>query len=242
MSDNGEKRPRSFTGDQMRLLLRRARIGTLSTLSADDGGPYGSLANVATDHEGRPLLFVSRLALHTQNLLKDGRASIMVGEVPEKGDALVGQRVSVMGRFKKIENAELKQRYLARHPAANFYAEFPDFSLWRMVPERVHGVAGFGRIETLPASEVFPDAPRFGELAASALEHMNADHQPAIDLYAHKLLGRSETGWRMAAIDPDGADLINTQDSVYLAFPERVIDGDALRHVFAGLSAMARSV
>ena len=119
MSDNGEKRSRSFTGDQMRLLLRRARIGTLSTLSADDGGPYGSLANVATDYEGRPLLFVSRLALHTQNLLKDGRASIMVGELPEKGDALVGQRISVMGRFEKIENAELKQRYLARHPAAN---------------------------------------------------------------------------------------------------------------------------
>lgn len=240
MADNGEKK-RSFTGTEMRLILRRARIGTLSTLSADDGGPYGSLANIATDVDGRPLLFVSRLALHTQNLLKDGRASIMVGEVPEKGDALVGQRISVMGQFEQVEDAALKQRYLARHPAATFYSEFPDFSLWRMTVARVHGVAGFGRIETLPAEEVFPTVPGFAELAFSALEHMNEDHAPAIQLYAQKLLKRSEEGWTMAAIDTDGADLVHGQSSAYLPFPRPAVDADELRHVFAELSAKARS-
>lgn len=240
MTDNGQKK-RSFTGDEMRLLLRRARIATLSTLSADDGGPYGSLANIATDHDGLPLIFVSRLALHTQNLMQDGRASVMVGEVPEKGDALVGQRVTVMGRFEQVQDDGLKQRYLARHPAAAFYAAFPDFALWRMTAGRVHGVAGFGRIETLAAAQVFPRQDGFAGLAASALAHMNEDHDAAIQLYAQRLLGRSETGWRVAAIDPDGADLVSNEVSAYLPFPRMARDAETLRHVFAELSAKARA-
>lgn len=240
MTDNGQKK-RSFTGNEMRLVLRRARTATLSTLSADDGGPYGSLANIATDLDGLPLIFVSRLALHTQNLLKDGRASVMVGEVPEKGDALVGQRVTVMGQFAAVEDETLKERYLARHPAASFYAAFPDFSLWRMTATRVHGVAGFGRIETLTAAEVFPHHDGFAELAASAVEHMNEDHAAAIQLYAQTLLGRSEAGWRVAAIDPDGADLVSTEVSTYLQFPHAAPGADTLRQAFAELSARARA-
>ena len=51
--------PRSFTGTEARQLLRRARTGTLSTLNRDDGIPYASLVNVATDVAGWPLILVS---------------------------------------------------------------------------------------------------------------------------------------------------------------------------------------
>ena len=74
----------------MRQLLRRARTCSLSTLIAGDGTPYGSLANIATDMAGRPIILISRLAWHTQNLEADARASVLVGELPAKGDALVG--------------------------------------------------------------------------------------------------------------------------------------------------------
>ena len=96
-----------------------------------------------------PLILVSKLAWHTQNLLADARASVLVGELPPTGDALVGPRVTVLGRFEPVEDANLRRRYLARHPQAGLYADFPDFSFWRLNPSGIHGVAGFGRIETL---------------------------------------------------------------------------------------------
>jgi putative heme iron utilization protein len=242
MAETASRPQRSFSGDDMRRILRRARLATLSTLSTDDGSPYGSLCNVATDVQGYPLILVSRLALHTQNLLKDGRASVMVSELPLSGDALTGQRVTVTGRFEMAEAPALRRRYMARHPASSFYAGFADFSLWRMAPTRAHGVAGFGRIETLPAAEVFPDAGEMEELEASALEHMNADHAEAIGLYARKLLGLEGGGWRMAGIDCDGAELMLDQESAFLPFETRVTHADALRSAFASLSAKARAL
>ena len=146
--------PRTFTGSEARLLLRRARTGTLASLNRDGGGPYASLVNVAADVQGRPILLVSTLAWHTRNLLADGRASVMVAELPAEGDALTGARMTVMGRFVQCADPAVRRRYLARHPAAELYADFGDFAFWRMEPEMVHAVAGFGRIETLAADEV----------------------------------------------------------------------------------------
>ena len=99
---------RSFSGEEARNLLRRARTATLGTLNADDGIPYASLVNVATDVRGWPLILVSTLAWHTRNLLADPRASLMVAEVPATGDALTGPRVTVMGRFAKVEDAAVQ--------------------------------------------------------------------------------------------------------------------------------------
>ncbi|HEX7107976.1 MAG TPA: pyridoxamine 5'-phosphate oxidase family protein, partial [Aestuariivirga sp.] len=111
----------------MRQLLRRARTCSLSTLNEGDGIPYGSLANIATDVAGRPIILISRLAWHTKNLAADARGSVLAGEIPETGDALVGPRVTVLGRFERVEDVNLRRRYLARHPPAAMYADFADF-------------------------------------------------------------------------------------------------------------------
>ncbi len=225
----------------MRQLLRRARTCSLSTLHKADGTPYGSLANIATDVAGWPIILISRLAWHTQNLKTDARASVLVGELPVRGDALVGPRVTVLGRFEPVDDANLQRRYLARHPQASFYAGFPDFSLWRLKPSSIHGVAGFGRIETLGPDEVFPSAAEMEALEVSALEHMNCDHVEAIQLYATQLLGAEPGEWRIGAIDPDGADLVLAEQSLRLNFPEPVFAADALRKLIAGLAEKART-
>lgn len=175
---------RSFSADEARNLLRRARTATLGTLNRDTGVPYASLVNVATDVRGWPLILVSTLAWHTRNLLADARASLMVAELPEAGDALTGARVTVMGRFHKTEEPALARRYLARHPAAELYAGFGDFAFWRLEPEQAHAVAGFGRIETMGADEMFPSADEMTALEEGAIAHMNEDHDDAIQLYA----------------------------------------------------------
>ena len=224
----------------MRQLLRRARTCSLSTLNKGDGTPYGSLANIATDVAGLPLILISRLAWHTQNLLVDARASVLVGELPAKGDALVGPRVTVLGRFVQVENADLRRRYLARHPEAAMYADFADFSFWRLMPANIHGVAGFGRIETLAREEVFPPAVEMEALETSAIEHMNRDHGEAIHLYATKILKAPPGPWRILAIDPDGADLGLQDHSLRMDFHRPVFTADALREKFAELTYEAR--
>jgi heme iron utilization protein len=224
----------SFAGDDMRRLLRRAKTCSLSTLDAS-GGPYGSVASIATDVAGHPLILISRLAVHTQNLLADPRASVLVSELPASGDPLTGPRITVMGRFTQTDDRAVKRRYLARHPGAAFYAEFTDFSFWRMEPKSIHGVAGFGRISTLSPADVFPDAGEMTELEASAIEHMNEDHASAAQTYARSL-GVEGEGWTIAAIDGDGCDLVKEDRSLCLPFPSRVSTASELRKMMAALA------
>ena len=232
---------RSFSGTEARLLLRRARTGTLASLNREDGIPYASLVNVATDVEGRPLILVSTLAWHTRNLLAEPRASVMVAEPPAEGDALTGARVTVMGRFATVDDPALRRRYLARHPAAAVYAGFGDFDLWRLEPERIHAVAGFGRIETLDADEVIPSMPEMAAIEESAISHMNSDHADAIERYAVKLLGATPGPWKIAAIDPDGADLLKEQKVLRLAFDQPAVSAEQLRQHFAALGRRTRN-
>ena len=224
----------------MRQLLRRARTCSLCTLNAGDGIPYGSLANITTDVAGLPVILISRLAWHTKNLAADSRASVLASEIPEQGDALVGPRVTVLGRFERVEDVNLRRRYLARHPQAAIYADFADFSFWRLRPAAIHGVAGFGRIETLRPDEVFPACGEMEVLETSALELMNRDHGDSVQLYATRLLGAAPGDWRMTAIDPDGADLGVGDQCLRLNFQEPVTSADGLRRTFAELSKKAR--
>jgi putative heme iron utilization protein len=164
----------------------------------------------------------------------------MVAEPPASGDALTGPRVTVMGRFVPSESEQVRRRYLARHPQAALYASFGDFGFWRMEPELAHAVAGFGRIETLNVDEVFPSAPDMAELEAGAIAHMNEDHADAVRRYATRLLGASEGDWKIAAIDPDGAEITTDEEVLRLTFPEPVYHADALRRCLSELGKFSK--
>src|ERR1700744_1316000 len=82
-------------------LLRRSRQGALGTLMAGSGDPYCSLVNVASHPEGSPILLISRLALHTRNLLADSRVSLMLDERAE-GDPLEGSRIMLSGHAEEV--------------------------------------------------------------------------------------------------------------------------------------------
>jgi putative heme iron utilization protein len=232
---------RSFSAGEARNLLRRARTGTLASLNADDGIPYASLVNVATDVRGLPLLLISTLAWHTRNLMADPRASLMVAEVPPSGDALTGPRVSVMGRFVKVEDGSVRRRYLARHPSAELYAGFGDFAFWRLEAEQAHAVAGFGRIETIPAGEMFPSADEMTALEEGAITHMNEDHEDAVQRFAAKRLGATPGGWKITGIDPDGADLHRDGEVLRLPFSTPVHTAGALRKLLAELGEQTKT-
>src|SRR6202166_2000792 len=106
-------------GKLARSLLRRSRQGALATLVPGSGDPYCSLVNVASHPDGSPILLISRLALHTRNLLGDSRVSLMLDERAE-GDPLEGARIMLAGRAEQAADPDLemvRQRYLNAHPS-----------------------------------------------------------------------------------------------------------------------------
>ena len=223
-------------------LLREARSGALATLMQDSGDPYCSLVNVATTIGGAPVLLLSKLALHTKNLLADARVSLMLDERKE-GDPLEGARVMLMGRCIKDENSATRIAYLRRHPDAEMYANFSDFSFYRIEIARVHLVAGFGRIVDLKAQDILTDladAQALVEAETDAIAHMNADHADACRLYATKLLGGRDGDWRCVGIDPEGIELQNGRIALRLRFPRRIITPGPLRAVLKEIAEETR--
>jgi putative heme iron utilization protein len=224
-------------------LLREARSGALATLMPGSGDPYCSLVNVASAPDGTPLLLLSRLALHTRNLLADSRISLMLDE-RKPGDPLEGARVMLMGTAVATEDAKDRRRYLARQPEAEAFAGFGDFGFYRMIIQAAHLVAGFGRIVDLkPADVLIPvdDAPALMEAEAEIVEHLNGDHAETLRMYATRLLGAPDREWRCAGCDPEGLELQCGRTALRLSFPRRVASPGAVRQVLKQLAEKARA-
>ncbi len=223
-------------------LLREARSGALATLMAGAGDPYCSLVNVATAPDGAPLLLLSKLALHTKNILADARVSLMLDERKE-GDPLEGARVMLMGKAAVTDDAAARAAYLRRQPEAEMFAGFADFAFYRVTVSHAHLVAGFGRIVDLSARDVLTDTDDAGALLEAeegAIAHMNADHADACRLYATRLLGGPDGDWACVGIDPEGMELQQGRTALRLDFPQRVTAPGTLRAVLKELAEKAR--
>ena len=230
-----------------RSLLRRSRQGALATLMAGSGDPYCSLVNVAAHADASPILLISRLAVHTRNILGDSRVSLMLDE-RVAGDPLEGARIMLAGKAEEAQGddaAVLRRRYLNAHPSAEAFADFKDFSFFRIRPSGLHLVAGFGRIIDLKPEQFLTDlsgATALREAEPGAVEHMNEDHREAMNLYATKLLGAEAADWRCTGCDPDGMDMQAGTETLRLDFPERVTSGTELRKMLVRLAGEARSM
>jgi putative heme iron utilization protein len=229
-----------------RTLLRRSHQGALATLMAGNGDPYCSLVNVASHADGSPILLISRLAVHTKNILADSRVSLMLDE-RAAGDPLEGARIMLAGRAEEVPPDQLellRRRYLNAHPSSEAFVNFKDFSFFRIRPAGAHLVAGFGRIVDLNPEQFLTDISDAGallEAAQDAVDNMNADHREAMNLYATRLLGAEPADWLCTGCDPDGIDLQAGQATLRLDFLERVTTPGELRKMLVGLAGEARA-
>jgi putative heme iron utilization protein len=193
-----------------RSLVRRAFKGTLASLDASNGYPYASLITLATDASGAPIFLISKLARHTANLAKDARVSIMVDETGALADPLQGARLTLWGSAEPASEEGVRRRFLARHPEAGVYVDFPDFAFWRLKVEGAHYIGGFGRIFDLDPGDlllVLAVAKALIEAEPGIVAHMNEDHADAVELYATALGDAPPGPWRMTGIDPEGFDI-----------------------------------
>ncbi len=133
-------------------LMKDIRAGTLATLDAD-GAPLATLTTLALDRDGVPLIFISDLSAHTQNLKRDPRFSLLLAETG-KGDPLAHPRVSLSGIASMTVDPDSKARFIIQNPKAKLYAEFADFTLWRLEPHKIHLNGGFARAYNGDAKDV----------------------------------------------------------------------------------------
>lgn len=224
-------------------LLRTSRQGALATLMTGSGDPYCSLVNVAATASGAPILLISRLAVHTRNIIADSRVSLMLDE-RRPGDPLEGARIMVAGTAAVSVDPATARRYLAAHPSAEAFAGFGDFGFFVIRPSALHLVAGFGRIVNLKAGDFLTDLTGAEALVAAEadiLAHLNGDHAEQLALYATRLLGGKPGTWRCTGCDPEGLDLQADGQSLRLLFSVRVTNPADLRGALQELGARARS-
>ncbi len=195
--------------ERTRTLVHLGRVGTLSTrLRQHDGTPFGSVAPYGSDATGAPTLLISRLAVHTQNLLADARASLLVTQPGWTEDPLAGARVTLVGRVALVpdgERAAVREDYLGRHENARYWVDFGDFAFYRLAIEALYYVAGFGAMGWVESADYAAAAPDpLADHAAAMIAHMNADHAEALVLYCRHFAGVAAEAATMTGIDRMG--------------------------------------
>lgn len=221
-------------------MLHLARVGTLSTISRKlPDWPFGSVAPYGLDAAGAPTFLISTMAMHTQNLLANDRASLLVAEPGATSDPLGAGRVTLMGRVRRTrddELADVRQRYLERYENASYWVDFKDFAFFQMDVVDLYFVGGFGVMGWVEAPEYVSAAPDpLADVATGIIEHMNADHTDAMALLAkavHEIEGEEA---KMTSVDRLGFHMrlktASGMKGLRIPFTSEVRDADETRRV-----------
>jgi heme iron utilization protein len=198
--------PEPSHAERSRTLLHLSNVATLSTLSRRQAGfPFGSLMPYALDEAGRPLFLISTMAMHTQNLKADPRASLFVAQPAVDGDVLGAARVTLVGDVLPVTEEErtgVRETYLKAHPGSQYWVDFTDFGFFRLEPAEVYYVGGFGVMGWVTAADYAAARPDpLAEAARGILEHMNADHADALVLLARVHAGLEVEAATMTSVD-----------------------------------------
>ena len=242
--------PEPTFAERARTLVYLGRIGSLSTLSRKQPGfPFGSVMPYGLDHHGRPIFLISTMAMHTQNLQADARASLLVTQEATDGEPLGASRVTLVGNVLRTTDAEVveaRKLYLARHANSKYWVDFEDFSFYRMNVVDVYYVGGFGVMGWVSATDYDRSQPDpLAESMAEIIQHMNADHKDALVLLARKFAHLESEEATMTAVDRLGFHVrLKTQEGMRgarIAFLREVSNPAETRKVLVEMVQQARS-
>lgn len=242
--------PEPSFAERARTLMYLGRIGSLSTLSRKQPGfPFGSVMPYGLDDRGRPIFLISTMAMHTQNLQADPRASLLVTQEDGSRDPLGAARVTLVGSVLPVaapEVADARDLYLSRYANSKYWVDFEDFSFYRMNVVDVYYVGGFGVMGWVSSSEYDGSQPDpLANSMAEIIQHMNADHKDALVLLARQFAGIESQEATMTAVDRLGFHVrIQTQDGMRgarIAFLREVGNPAETRKVLMKMAQQARS-
>lgn len=241
--------PEPSYAERARTLIHLARSGTLATLSRrHPGHPFGSVMPYAPDGRGAPLVLISTMAMHTQNLEADPRASLLVTQPGWAEDPLAGGRVTLMGRAARVpdgERAAAREAYLARHPNAAFWVDFEDFGFWRLDVSDVYFVGGFAAMDWVTAEGYAAARPDpLADAADGIVAHMNRDHADSVLALGRAHADPAADEATMLSVDRLGfrVRLRSGQElhGARIAFPVEVTNAEHCRAVLIDMVRAAR--
>jgi putative heme iron utilization protein len=241
--------PEPTFAERARTLVHLGRIGTLSTHSRKQQGfPFGSVMPYGLDENGRPVFLISTMAMHTQNLQADPRASLLVTQPDATGDPLGASRVTLVGTVTTIPEAdvaEARRLYLARYANSKNWVDYEDFSFYRMDIVDVYYVGGFGVMGWVSAFEYDRGKPDpLADAAAEIIQHMNTDHAEALQQIVQAFGGIESENAAMTSVDRLGFHArLKTADGprgARIAFIREVDSPAEARSVLIEMVAQAR--
>jgi putative heme iron utilization protein len=156
----------------LQALVRAQPVAALGTLRGAEKGhaePHVSMVPVAWLPGGADaLIHVSALSPHTRDMQIHPRVSLMLVVPRSEGDnPLALARVTVQADARIVaaedpDHVRARAAYLARFGQAAQTFELGDFALYRLVPQAVRFIAGFGRAHAVALEE-------FGRIVVQAL-------------------------------------------------------------------------
>jgi hypothetical protein len=199
----------------------------------------------AVDELGRPVFFISSMAMHTHNLRADPRASLLITQPDVSGDPLGSARLTLVGDVTEAPAAEVSELYLSRYENAKFWQEYSDFAYYRLQVSGAYFIGGFGVMGWIPADDYGSAAPDpLAQAAPGIIRHMNNDHADALRLMARRFAGESPDEATLTAVDRLGFYLrLKSGDRMHgqrVAFLREVRNTEDARAVFVEMVRQAR--
>ena len=245
-----EESARPSLAEQARTLMHVGRVGTLSTLSErHPDWPFGSVMPYGLDDQGRPTFLISSLAMHTRNLLRDPRASLLVAEADAQDDPLGSARLTLLGSVAEVPDADLpavREGYLQRHPQSEMWVDFGDFAFYRMEIAEPYYVGGFGVMGWVTADDYLAaKADPLADMAPSVIQHMNEHHADALVLMAQHFGNCAADSVRMTRVDRLGCDLQAVlqegEQDLRVTFIRQACNAKEIRLVLTEMTQQARA-
>ena len=230
--------------ERVRTLLDRELIGTLATNSHHHPGfPFASVMPYALDRDGAPIFLISSMAIHTQNLVADPRASLLVMQTGGGSDPLGLARATLLGNVRRIDDASdaIRSAYLERHPSSRHWISFSDFSFFQLDVTEIYFVGGFGVMGWVETRDYAgAEADPLAAASARIIEHMNKDHADALRNITRRFGGLEAEEAQMVACDRLGFVVrVRTKEGMKgtrIAFPEEVRSSEDARRVLVGMA------
>jgi putative heme iron utilization protein len=151
------------------------------------------------------IFLISSMAMRSQNLQADTRASLLVTAPDVGGDALGAARIALVGNVQAIPQPavpEARNLYLAHHTSSMYWADFEDFSFYRMDVVDVYNVGGCGVMGWVSASDYDRARPDpLVDSMAEIIQHMNVDHKDALGMLARMFAGIQSQEATMTTVD-----------------------------------------
>jgi heme iron utilization protein len=239
--------PEPTYAEKVRTLLETESVGTLATQSVrHPGWPFASVMPYALTRDGSPLFLISGMAVHTQNLLADPRASLLVMQSGNGNDPLGSPRATLLGSAHRIGEPEesIREEYLKRHPSAKHWIDYSDFSFFRLEVSQIYFVGGFGVMGWVEFRDYLSAAADpLADSAADIMAHMNRDHADALRDITRRFGGLDALQATIVSCDRLGFVVrVRTAEGMKgtrIAFPDPVMSREDARKAFVAMARLS---